>query len=75
MAVHIIAISGATFDAGSWRHIAPREVVQRLAQIETRFRVESPCEQELIFSAAAKVVLQNELRIQEFLARPFSAAQ
>jgi hypothetical protein len=43
------------------------------AQIETRFRVESPCEQELILAAASKVVLQNEPRIQAFLARPSAA--
>lgn len=53
---------------------SPLEVVQRLAQIATRFRVESLCEQELILAAAAKVVLQNEPRIREFLAGPSSGA-
>jgi hypothetical protein len=33
--------------------------VQRLAQIATRFRIESICEQELIVAAAAKVVLTD----------------
>jgi hypothetical protein len=49
--------------------------VQRLAQIATRFRIESICEQELIVAAAAKVVLQNEIRIQEFLSEPPSGAE
>lgn len=53
---------------------SPRAVVQRLAQIVTRFRVESRCEQELVLTAAGKVVRQNEQRIVEFLTRPLSTA-
>lgn len=45
----------------------PQDVVQRLAQIVTRFHVESPCEQALVLAAANKVVHQNAIRIRDFL--------
>ncbi len=49
---------------------SPGEIKQRLAQIVTRFRVESACEQALVLAAASKVVQQNQRRILDFLERP-----
>lgn len=52
---------------------SPREIMQRLAHIVTRFRLDSPCDQALLQAAAQKVVRQNERRIVEFLERPLNA--
>jgi predicted acylesterase/phospholipase RssA len=52
----------------------PREVVQRIAQIVTRFHVASPCEQALVLAAAHKVVQQNAMRIGSFVERAGLAA-
>ena len=48
-----------------WR--APKEVATHLAGIVTRLWLESTCDRDLILTAAAKVVAQNESRIRTFL--------
>ncbi len=47
---------------------SPEEVQQRLAEIPTKFMMESECDRQLLHAAAAKVVLQNQRTIQDFLA-------
>ena len=45
----------------------PEEVVERIAEIPTRFWLRSPCDRQLLVTAAAKVVAQNRQRILELL--------
>jgi hypothetical protein len=47
---------------------SPEDVAERIAQIPTRFVVDSPCDRQLLVTAAAKVVAQNQQEIQDFLA-------
>jgi predicted acylesterase/phospholipase RssA len=57
--------------AGSFTDLnSPRAITQRLAQIPTRFSIESDCDRDLLLAAADKVVLQHKRRIVEFLERP-----
>ena len=51
----------------SW--LSPKEVATHLAGIVTRLWLESACDRDLILTAAAKVVAQNESKIREFLDR------
>jgi predicted acylesterase/phospholipase RssA len=46
---------------------SPEDVAQHLAGIVTRLWLKSTCDQDLILTAAAKVVAQNESKIREFL--------
>ena len=46
----------------------PEEVVERIAEIPTRFWLASQCDRQLLTTAAAKVVAQNRKEITEFLA-------
>jgi len=46
---------------------SPDDVAQHLAGIVTRLWLKSTCDQDLILTAAAKVVAQNESKIREFL--------
>jgi hypothetical protein len=48
---------------------SPTDVVERLAEIPTRFHVASDCDRQLLALSAAKVVAQNEHAILEMLAR------
>ena len=52
-------------EEASWR--SPKEVAAHLAGIVTRLWLESTCDRDLIFTAAAKVVAQNESKIRQFL--------
>jgi hypothetical protein len=47
---------------------SPEDVQQRLAQIPTKFMMESECDRKLLHIAAAKVVADNQQAIQDFLA-------
>ena len=47
---------------------SPEDVQERIAEIPTRFVIESPCDQQLLITAAAKVVVQNQQEIEDFLA-------
>jgi hypothetical protein len=47
---------------------SPEEVQERIAEIPTRFAVASECDRQLLHSAAAKVVAQNQQAIEDFLA-------
>jgi predicted acylesterase/phospholipase RssA len=47
---------------------SPEDVQQRLAEIPTKFMMESECDRQLLHAAAAKVVMQNQRTIQDFLA-------
>jgi hypothetical protein len=47
---------------------SPEDVQERIAQISTRFVVASPCDRQLLSTAAAKVVEQNRQEIEDFLA-------
>jgi len=52
---------------------SPTDVVERIAEIPTRFWLGSECNRQLLVTAAAKVVAQNQQEIQDFLAgRPTS---
>jgi hypothetical protein len=42
------------------------DVVERLAESPTRFHVASECDRQLLASAAAKVVAQNQHEIGDF---------
>jgi predicted acylesterase/phospholipase RssA len=55
--------------------VSPQAVVQRLAQILTRFRIDSVCDQQLIEAAAHKTMRQQQQRILDFIARPPGAAK
>lgn len=43
-------------------------VVERIAEIPTRLRVKSPCDRDLLATAAAKVIAQRRAEIGDFLA-------
>ena len=47
---------------------SPEDVQQRLAKIPTKFLMESECDRHLLHAAAAKVVMQNQQTILDFLA-------
>jgi hypothetical protein len=49
---------------------SPAQVVERLAEIPTRFHVASECDRHLLALAAAKVVAQNQQAIVEMLGHP-----
>jgi predicted acylesterase/phospholipase RssA len=49
----------------NWK--SPKEVGEHLSGIVTRLWIESTCDRDLIVTAAAKVVAQNESRIRRFL--------
>ena len=52
---------------------SPDDIQQRLVAIPTKFVMESSCDRALLRAAAAKVVLQNQQAIEDFLAeRPVS---
>lgn len=46
---------------------SPRDVSRRLAGIVTRLWLKSTCDRDLVLTAAAKVVAQNEAKIRTFL--------
>jgi len=46
---------------------SPEEVQERIAEIPTKFVMESECDRQLIHAAAAKVVAQNRQAIEDFL--------
>jgi hypothetical protein len=47
---------------------SPTAVVERIAEIPTRFKFVSECDRQLLMTAAAKVVAQNKKEIEDFLA-------
>jgi predicted acylesterase/phospholipase RssA len=47
---------------------SPAKVVERIAEIPTRFAIASECDRQLLITAAAKVVAQNRQEIEDFLA-------
>ena len=47
---------------------SPTAVVERIAEIPTRFWLASECNRQLLGTAAAKVVAQNQQEIEDFLA-------
>ncbi len=47
---------------------SPTAVVERIAEIPTRFKLVSECDRQLLMTAAAKVVAQNKQEIEGFLA-------
>lgn len=47
---------------------SPIAVVERIAEIPTRFKLVSECDRQLLITAAAKVVEQNKKEIEDFLA-------
>lgn len=49
---------------------SPADVVERLAEIPTRFYVASACDRQLLAIAAAKLVAQNQPDIMELMASP-----
>ena len=49
----------------NWK--SPKEVTAHLAGIVTRLWLESTCDRDLVLTAAAKVVAQNESKIRKFL--------
>ncbi len=52
-------------EKGNWK--SPRDVSRRLAGIVTRLWIESTCDRDLVLTAAAKVIAQNEGNIRRFL--------
>jgi hypothetical protein len=46
---------------------SPEDVVDRIAEIPTRFRLNSECDRELLATAAVKVVAQNRAAIVDFI--------
>jgi hypothetical protein len=48
----------------------PEDVVERIAEIPTRFWLPSECDRQLLMTAAAKVVAQNRREILELLEAP-----
>jgi hypothetical protein len=46
----------------------PTAVVERIAEIPTRFKLASEFDRQLLITAAAKVVAQNKQEIEGFLA-------
>jgi hypothetical protein len=47
---------------------SPQAVVDRIAEIPTRFMIASECDRQLLITAAGKVVAQNRQEIEDFLA-------
>jgi hypothetical protein len=47
---------------------SPTAVVERIAEIPTRFKLVSECDRQLLMTAAAKVVAQNKQEIEDYLA-------
>jgi hypothetical protein len=47
---------------------SPEDVQQRIAELPTKFVIPSECDRQLLHTAAAKVVEQNQEAIQDFLA-------
>lgn len=47
---------------------SPTAVVERIAEIPTRFHIASECDRQLLVTAAAKVVAQHQEEIVDFLA-------
>jgi hypothetical protein len=47
---------------------SPTAVVERIAEIPTRFKLVSECDRQLLITAAAKVVAQNKQEIEDFFA-------
>jgi len=47
---------------------SPTAVVERIAEIPTRFKLVSECDRQLLMTAAAKVVAQNKKEIEDYLA-------
>ena len=47
---------------------SPTAIVERIAEIPTRFKMTSECNRQLLITAAAKVVAQNKKEIEDFLA-------
>jgi hypothetical protein len=47
---------------------SPTAVVERIAEIPTRFWLASECNRQLLITAAGKVVAQNQQEIEDFLA-------
>ena len=47
--------------------ISPEDVQERIAEIPTKFAMESACDRQLLHTAAAKVVAQNQQAIEDFL--------
>jgi len=45
----------------------PEDVPERIAEIPTKFAMESECDRQLLHTAAAKVVAQNGQAIEDFL--------
>ena len=55
---------------------SPTAVVERIAEIPTRFKLVSECDRQLLMTAAAKVVAQNKEEIENYLAgRPTPESQ
>jgi hypothetical protein len=55
---------------------SPTAVVERIAEIPTRFKLASECDRQLLITAAAKVVAQNKQEIEDYLAgRPTPESQ
>jgi len=50
--------------------VTPTEVVERIAEIPTRFWLASECDRQLLTTAAAKIVEQKRAEITEFLRGP-----
>jgi len=46
---------------------SPQDVVERIGEIPTRFKLASKCDRQLLITAAGKVVEQNRAEIMEFL--------
>ena len=49
---------------------SPADVVERLAEIPTRFYVASACDRQLLAIVAAKIVAQKQPEIVELMASP-----
>jgi hypothetical protein len=47
---------------------SPEEVQQRIAELPTKLVIVSECDRQLLHTAAAKVVTQNQQTIKDFLA-------
>jgi hypothetical protein len=47
---------------------SPTAVVERIAEIPTRFKLASECDRQLLIAAASKVVSQNKQEIEDWLA-------
>jgi hypothetical protein len=49
---------------------SPEDVQERIAEIPTKFEMASECDRQLLHTAAAKVVAQNQQAIEDFLKEP-----